>query len=169
MKFLHKIWRKYVLIDYESCLSDEEIRTAYARQRDQKDWTLYNERAFIEGLMTSRFNYFIAAFSLLTTVISRIEESRTQIITVFVSACILSCMGLALYRVYVKLIILLRMIYRLEDYQVFNLINREVRNMHNRLSIPANAILGIVIPLLGCVCYWIYFIVTCICCYAQPR
>lgn len=155
---IKKLWNKYVLINVQLSSSAKEIQEKYIKQRDNKDWTLYSERTFIEQLFSTRFNYFIATFSLLTAAVARIESPQILLITLFLSAIILTLMNLAIYRIYVKLIIILKMLYQLEDYHVFNLIEKEVNNVKNKISIPVNAIIGVIIPFIGSLSFWIYFV-----------
>lgn len=155
---IKKLWNKYVLINVQLSSSAKEIQEKYIKQRDNKDWTLYSERTFIEQLFSTRFNYFIATFSLLTAAVARIESPQILLITLFLSAIILTLMSLAIYRIYVKLIIILKMLYQLEDYHVFNLVQKEVNNVKNKISIPVNAIIGVIIPFIGSLSFWIYFV-----------
>lgn len=154
MKLLDKYIRGCVLLE----TPPEEIRRQYQLQKEHGDWTLYSERAFIEQLFSTRFNYFVATFSLLAAAVTRIEAPCLQLIALLVSAIILTLMGLAIYRVYVKLIIILKMLYQLEDYQVFRMIDREVRAQDNKVSMPVNQIIGVIVPLLGTLSFWCYFI-----------
>lgn len=156
---------KYVTIDAELDMSGDEIRKKYAQQRENKDWTLYSERAFIEQLFSTRFNYFIASLSLFAAVVSRMESvTLSWILVLFCGTIILILMTLAIYRIYVKLIIILKMLYRLEDYHVFPMIYRETNKIEgeNRLLVPANPIIGVGIPFLGCLIFLIYSIYSAI-------
>lgn len=54
-----RFWRRFITINIKLDMSNEEIREKYAQQRENKDWTLYSERAFIEQLFSTRFNYCI--------------------------------------------------------------------------------------------------------------
>ncbi|RHE20951.1 hypothetical protein DW763_02460 [Bacteroides uniformis] len=89
--------------------------------------------------------------------VARIENSKLLLITLFLSAVILTLMSLAIYRIYIKLIIILKMLYQLEDYQVFNLVKKEVDSLDNKISIPVNAIIGVIIPFIGSLSFWGYF------------
>lgn len=145
----------------------EEIRRQYELQKEHNDWTLYQERAFIEQLFSTRFNYFVATFSLLAAAVTRIDALCLRLTALFVSAVILTLMSLVIYRIYVKLIIVLKMLYQLEDYQVFRMIEREVRASDNKISIPVNQIIGVFVPALGTLCFWCYFLyalVSALCC-----
>lgn len=156
-----KLWHnKYVLGCMELSTPDEEIRQQYKLQRENGDWTLYQERVFIEQLFSTRFNYFLVAISFMVAAIVRITSPCTQLIVVFISAVILTIMSLVIYRAYVKLIIILKMIYRLEDYHVFRMVDNEVRALENKISGPVNHLLGVVVPLLGTLVFWGYFIFT---------
>lgn len=154
------LWKKYVLINTELSISEYEVREKYIKQRDNKDWTLYSERTFIEQLFSTRFNYYIASFSLLTAAISRIESETMLLVILSLSTIILTLMSLTIYRIYVKLIIILKLLYRLEDYQVFRMIDKEIKYMKNKISIPVNAIIGVIIPFVGSTFFVIYLILT---------
>lgn len=162
-EFLFKckfLWKKYVLINTELSIPECEVREKYIQQRKNNDWTLYSERTFIEQLFSTRFNYYIASFSLLTAAISRIESETMLLVILSLSAIILTLMSLTIYRIYVKLIIILRLLYKLEDYQVFRMIDKEIKYMKNKISIPVNAIIGVIIPFLGSAFFVVYLIKT---------
>lgn len=40
-------------------LSSEEIQASFEYQKDHNIWNFYNERAFLEQLFCTRFNYFL--------------------------------------------------------------------------------------------------------------
>lgn len=153
-------WQKYVLINTELSITKDEVREKYIKQRENRDWTLYSERTFIEQLFSTRFNYFVASFSLLTAAVSNTESNIVLFIILLLSSIILTLMSLAIYRIYIKLIIILKLIYMLEDYQVFKMVDNEIEFMNNRLSVPVNAIIGVIIPFVGCTFFWIYLLVV---------
>lgn len=154
-----KLWHnKYVLGCMELSTPDEEIRRQYELQKKNDDWTLYEERAFIEQLFSTRFNYFLVATSFMAAAVVRITSPCSRLIVLFISAVILTVMSLIIYRAYIKLIIILKMIYRLGDYHVFSMVDREVKALNNKISGPVNHLLGVVVPLLGTLVFWGYFI-----------
>lgn len=153
-----KPWDKYIRGCVQLNTPPEEIRRRYELQKEHSDWTLYSERAFIEQLFSTRFNYFVATFSLLAAAVTRIGTPGLQLPALFVSAIILTLMSLAIYRVYVKLIIILKMLYQLDDYHVLKMVDREVKALNNRFSMPVNQIIGVIVPLLGTLSFWCYFI-----------
>lgn len=154
MKTLKKYYSGRVSLE----ATPEEIRRQYQLQKENNDWTLYSERAFIEQLFCTRFNYFIATFSLLAAAVTRIETPCLLLTALLVSSIILTLMGLAAYRIYTKLIIILTMLHQLEDYQVFNMVKREVKAQNNKISMPVNQIIGVFVPLLGILSFWCYFL-----------
>lgn len=159
-----KLWHnKYVLGCMELSTPDEEIRRQYELQKKNDDWTLYQERAFIEQLFSTRFNYFLVATSFMAAAVVRITSPCSRLIVLFISAVILTIMSLIIYRAYIKLIIILKMIYRLGDYHVFSMVDREVTALKNKISGPVNPLLGVVVPLLGTLVFWGYFIFSLIC------
>ncbi len=156
-----RFWRRFITINIKLDMSNEEIREKYAQQRENKDWTLYSERAFIEQLFSTRFNYFIASLSLFAAVVSRMESvTLSWILVLFCGTTILILMALAIYRIYVKLIIILKILYQLEDYHVFQMIYKETSKIErkNPLLVPANSIIGVGIPFFGCLIFLIYSI-----------
>lgn len=156
-----RFWRRFITINIKLDMSNDEIREKYVQQRENKDWTLYSERAFIEQLLSTRFNYFIASLSLFAAVVSRMESvTWSWILVLFCGTIILVLMALAIYRIYVKLIIILKMLYQLEDYHVFQMIYKETNKIEgkNPLLVPANSIIGVIIPFIGCLVFITYFI-----------
>jgi len=45
-------------------LTDEEVVQAYKCQKDNNDWTFYQEREFVENLLQTRFNFLITVYTL---------------------------------------------------------------------------------------------------------
>lgn len=146
--------RKYITLDLPLNASPEKIQEDYKRQKENGDWNIYSERAFMENLLCTRFNYFIGVFSLLMATSTQIKVPSTRGIMLFLFAVILTLMGLTVYRIYVKLLIILKIIYNLEDYQVFHMVNREIKNLRNQLSLPVNPIIGCIIPFIGICTLW---------------
>lgn len=71
-----KLWHnKYVLGCMELSTPDEEIRRQYELQKKNDDWTLYEERAFIEQLFSTRFDYFLVATSFMAAAVVRPGKS----------------------------------------------------------------------------------------------
>lgn len=56
-------------------------------------------------------------------------------------------MSFVIYRAFIKLIIVLKIIYRLGGKHVFCVIDKEVKSQNNLFSLPVNRIVGIWIPL----------------------
>ena len=101
------LWKKYVLIEVPLSSSKDEIKDCYIKQKTNKDLTLYSEREFIETLFCTRFNYFMAVFSVL---VLAIIENKLSWPFLFLVALILTLMVFSTYRIYTKLIIILKML-----------------------------------------------------------
>lgn len=158
-KKLLYLWKKYVTLDSDELSTPVDvIRENYKLQVERKDWTLYQERTFMETLFCTRFNYYVTAFSILTAATARIEKTGALIFMLFISAIILSLMALSIYRIYTKLLIILKLLYKMEDYHVFNMVHKEISDMKNFISIPVNAIIGVIIPFFSTIAFWIYAI-----------
>ncbi len=147
------LWKKYVLIEVPLSSSKDEIKDCYIKQKTNKDWTLYSEREFIETLFCTRFNYFMAVFSVL---VLAIIENKLSWPFLFLVALILTLMVFSTYRIYTKLIIILKMLYQLEDYHVFNLVKKNISSLNNKFSWPVNCVIGVIIPFFIILFAWIF-------------
>lgn len=157
---IKKLGERYVYIKVDTSLIQRmETREKYAKQRNNADWTLYSERAFIENLMSSRFNYYLSTLSILAVVGTNIDDKKTLLIVLGLSTILLTLISILIYRVYTKLIIVLNLIYQLEDYHVFRMIDDEVNRLNNKMSIPVNPIIGVIIPSLGILAFGVWFLI----------
>lgn len=159
--YLKKLYKKYVsLDDIHIDISKDKIQESLDKQKKETNWTFFSERAFIEELFCTRFNYFIATVSLLSAAITQIRSIHILFYVVLVSLIIIILMALNIYRAYVKLIILLKILYQLDDYNALNIVDKEVKRTKNELSFSTNPLIGFIIPV---ICILSYFtILICI-------
>lgn len=65
-------------------------------------------------------------------------------------------MAFNIYRVYVKLIVLLKILYQLDDFNALNVVDKEIKQTKNRLSFPVNPLIGFIVP---AICVLSYFVI----------
>ncbi|WP_294142628.1 hypothetical protein [uncultured Sanguibacteroides sp.] len=128
-------------------LSSEEIQASFEYQKDHNIWNFYNERAFLEQLFCTRFNYFLVMNGLFMGGALSASSQQNLIIILTIGFIFITLMSFVIYRAFIKLIIVLKIIYRLGDKHVFCVIDKEVKSQNNLFSLPVNHIVGIWIPL----------------------
>ncbi len=159
-----KFYRKYVsLDDLVISKSKEEIIFCFHQQIKKSGWTFFSERQFVEGLFCTRFNYFIATVSVLSAAITQIESLFIMFLVILVSLILLILMALNIYRAYFKLMILAKIIYKLESFNVPNIIDIESKSKFNKnkLSFSSNPIIGFIIPAI-CILTYLIMLIWCI-------
>ncbi|RYU93019.1 hypothetical protein [Emticicia agri] len=127
-------------------MSNEFLNEAFKNQKKDIGWDFYAERQFIENLFCQRFNYLIAIYAI---IIAGAGSAKNQ----FFLNCIL-CIGfivvfllsLVLYRAYIKLIILLKILHRLESHHVFPIIETEMKQQGKTALFGVNSLIGVYIP-----------------------
>jgi len=127
-------------------LTDEDVINAYKFQRENSDWTLYNERAFVENLLQTRFNFLITVYALFLVPFFGAKDPASKIVLFFLGLIIVGIMGLAVYRAYVKFDIIMKMLYKLGDNHVLPLQKRETQKRKVALF-NVNPFIGYVIPI----------------------
>src|SRR5258706_8865986 len=105
-------------VDNLNTISQERLQRAIIDQ-EKTGWTFYSEREFIESLFNQRFNYLIVMFSLFITAAASVSSKQNLLIVLFLGLTFSFLMSLTIYRAYVKLIILLDILYKLGGNQVF--------------------------------------------------
>ncbi len=126
-------------------LDKQTVEAAYNYQKDNTDWTFYSEREFIENLFNQRFNYLIVMYSLFITAAATVNTKQNLLIVLSLGVVFTSLVSLTVYRAYVKLIILLKILHSLDNH-LFQLIDKEVSIMGAKGLFPVNPICGIYIP-----------------------
>jgi hypothetical protein len=112
------------------------------------DWTLSQEREFIENLYVARFNFFIVVFSLFVTA-GFANTFTTYKAAVFVAgAVILTMLWLTLYRAYLKLDRILRLLFQEKPDHVTAKIERLMNLEGFRPRYRVSRLMGVYLPLL---------------------
>lgn len=135
-------------IDRLSELTEEEIREAFKKQKENDVWDFYKEREFMENLLSQRFNFLILMYAIFVSAFATIQGTTSKIIILAVGALVILFVGLTIYRGYVKLIISLKILYSLWDDHVFRIIDKEARALGCKALVNVNPLIGIWIPLI---------------------
>jgi hypothetical protein len=131
---------------YKSADIDKRrIREAYNWQQS-RGWSFYLEREFIENLMANRFNCLLVMYSLFITAFVGASNARIKVIILILGLIITLLVSLTIYRVYVKLIILLKFLHDLEENDVVPFVDREVDAMKYFAFFGVNRFIAIIIP-----------------------
>jgi hypothetical protein len=129
-------------------LSEREINKTYKMQKARDTWDFYKEREFCEHLFNQRLNFLIIIYSLFLAGAVNADEPTLQMIVLLLGSVFTLILSLNLYRSYVKMIILLKILYCLEDFHVLPMIDKEVKGMGSRALFGVNHLTGIVLPVI---------------------
>lgn len=172
LRFLTKcryyINERLFLCYFDLTLKDNEIKQTYERlQKISPEWTLFHEREFLENLLATRFNFFIAVFSLFLIAIAAVKSKTNTIIILSIGTLFLFCLWMTIFRIYTKLMVILTMLHHLGENHWFEIIRSEVKTLKPAISCNANAYIGVWIPL-GCTLIFIAGIICVSCGWLSP-
>jgi hypothetical protein len=126
--------------------TNQEIEQMYEFQRTNTDWTFYNEREFMENLLQTRFNFLITVYTLFLMPFFAAETKVSKIVLLCLGLIIVGFMGLAVYRVYVKLDVVLKILHKLDSRHVF-LVQKKETDARRKPLFGVNPIIGYIVPL----------------------
>lgn len=110
------------------------------------DWSLSQEREFLENLYVARFNFFLVVFSLFVTAGFANNFTTCRALVFIAGAAILLPLWLTLYRAYKKLDRVLRIIFMDKPDHVTNQIER-IMNMEGfQPRYRVSRLMGVYIP-----------------------
>jgi hypothetical protein len=115
----------------------------------QTEWDLSQERVFIENLFCQRFNFFIVIFSLVIAGAAGANTQPKLDAILWVGLVLCTLVALTVYRIYVKLIWVLRSLHKIPEHPVAQS-GVYVKQLGARGLFGVNAIIGIIIPLICC-------------------
>ncbi len=141
-------------------LTVDEVRRAFRKQLHYK-WTFYDERKFIENLLSNRFNFLLVAYSFflismvtlyncdLTCLANNPKDAFTIKMKLIMRISVLGffvigMIFISIAKIYYKLITILKILYKLGDYHVFPLVEKEVKYYTNLGNV--NILIGLIIP-----------------------
>ena len=125
----------------------KKVKEAYENQRMYNDWNFYDERKFIENLLQTRFNFLMAAFGVFLSIfgMSKNFASLQLVIVLFIGAITTYILGLTVFRLYEKLMILLKIMRVLGDLHVAPVTDDILNRICCRKS-GVNHLIGVIIP-----------------------
>ncbi len=129
--------------------SDEEIKDALQFQQKHSSWNLYLEREFLENTLNQRVNFVIASFALFVTAAATVKQVISFRVVLLTGAILLFVLTITTWRVYIRLDIVLKMLYKTDPKEVLPFVQREVS------ALKWKALSGMI--------KWIYFGVPAIC------
>jgi hypothetical protein len=123
-------------------------------------WDMSQERAFIENLFCQRFNFFIVIFSLVIAgaASANTQEKLSAILWIGFILCFF--VALTIYRIYVKLIWILKSLHKLKEHPV-GASSAGIKELRMPKLFGVNWIIGWFIPALCCVILLIGAIQSC--------
>lgn len=137
-------------------LSIIRAREALDYQRKKYNWTFYEERQFMENLLQTRFNFLIVIYAMFFNVFFRSAEEFRIIISIC-GFIITLLIWLTIYRIYLKLDVILKILHNMEDMCTFKMINEELGKRVSCLP-NVNKLIGIFIPFLLTVSFIVGFV-----------
>jgi hypothetical protein len=135
-------------------------------------WNLFHQRVFIENLLNKRFNFFAYFYSIIIALSSLIYCNKGGLSLPFKTATIsgillLIIVWMSLFRIYLRLTILLHSIYIYSDDEnsIMNLTNVEFEKYPWYIAgLSGNVLVGVIIP---CCCF-ISLVVFTLSCWNEP-
>jgi len=127
--------------------SKEELRKIYAHQRNIIGRTFYEEKEATENIFQDRFHFLLVIYSLFMGAFMLTNNKLLQLMILSTGLVIIIIMGLALYRIHLRLDILLKILYQLDENHVLPVVDIEIKNIKFHLF-KVNALIVIFIPML---------------------
>jgi hypothetical protein len=109
-------------------------------------WDINQERVFMENLLAQRFNFFLVIFSLVLGGSASANSQSKFILIMICGLVICLLMWAAVYRIYIKVDIVLKMCYEHEEHFLKEIARRTNQRGFKGL-IGVNSLVGIWIPL----------------------
>lgn len=109
------------------------------------NWTMSDERQFIETLFNQRLNFYIITYSLVITGTITAKSDTDKIYVLFIGAFLCFLLGISLYRACHKLLLILKLLHRTKQHPVRR-VGRLARRYDWPLSISINHVTGIWLP-----------------------
>lgn len=141
------------LVSEQSSYSQADFIRFYEEQRKNGDWTFYNEREFMENLFCTRLNYFFVIFSLILMAAVTVRSNTNLILVLLIGVIIQLLLWFSVYRIYIKLDIVLKILHNLDEYHVFSVTDKCLKERKHH-SFRVISLLGTWLPLL-CVAIWL--------------
>ncbi len=139
--------------------SSENIKEKYKQQlkNEHCDWSFYSEREFLENLLTKRFNFLLVTYSFfLISGLTVKDDQLLELSILCLGSIVMLCLSIAIYRIYKKLNTVLRILYSLDDYHVFNVVHTELYGKKKSFSV--NPIIAYIVPILLTASFPVYLI-----------
>jgi len=124
----------------------EEIKQLYELQHKNNDWTFFDEREFAENLLQTRFNFLITVYTLFLLPFFQANDKESKITILILGLIVVGIMGLVVYRTYVRTDVILKIVYRLDNYHVPLICDKEIKARKIKLF-KAVPFIGYIIPI----------------------
>lgn len=126
-------------------LTADNVNQAFEKQKIH-GWTFYDEREHIENLLCQRFNFLLVVYSLFITAAATVNDAKERTIIFVVGAIFILLLSATLYRVYIKLDIVLQILHDLPPEHVFKMVQIEVKAKGFSALFDVNPLIGKYIP-----------------------
>ena len=130
--------------------TDQEIKDALIAQKGM-DWSLYSERELLENVIAQRVNFLVASYALFITAAAAVKRQEHLSMVFFLALCLLGLLSLAIYRVYIRLDVVNKMLYKADDNHVLPMVQKEILALGSKAFRNANPLIGKWIPIF-CIC-----------------
>jgi len=129
-------------------VTDDEIREALKYQQNNSSWNLYSEREFLENILSQRINFVIAVFALFVTAAATVKAVDGFRVILGTGAFLLIVLFATTYRVYQRLKIVLKMLYKVDSKEVLRFVEQEAKELGWKKLGPMIWWIYVFIPLL---------------------
>ena len=123
-----------------------ETQMKQIRYRKSEEWTVSEEREFMENLFNQRMNFYIVVYSLVVTGVLMAEQPGEKQMVLGMGIFLCAVLVLSLYRGCHKMLLLLTYLHRTKGHPV-RLAGKLSSRFDWPLSVPINRITGVWLPL----------------------
>jgi len=122
-------------------------KSTQGRRRKRPDeWSLSDEREFVENLFNQRLNFYLLVFSVVITAIFVTTNKVERLIVIGIGIVVCLLLALAVYRACHKLIFLFKLLHRTKGHPI-RLQGKLASRFPWPVSLPVNHLLGIWMPI----------------------
>jgi len=129
----------------------EDVVGGEAEQAQKPEWSMSDERAFVENLVCTRFNFFLLFFSLVIGGMATISNPLHFKIVLALGSVISFGLALAIFRAQIKLEIALKRLSRSKPQHPAHILDQEAKKIKRWWNRSTRKLIGCCIPSFCCV------------------
>jgi len=111
-----------------------QVRKALEFQKNKSTWDLYKEREFLETIVNQRINFIFTIFAVFITAATTVDNKINMALVFAIGAIVLFFLTRTTERVYIRLDIVAKMLYKAESNHVMPFVQKEFNALNNKPS-----------------------------------